>query len=104
MRILLVEDEESIREALKLNLELEGYEVIDLDTGKDVLTTFQGQHFDLVILDIMLPVVDGLQLCEQLRLVNMDIPIIFLTAKDNTSDKIMGLKRGADDYITKPFH
>lgn len=104
MRILLVEDEESIREALKLNLELEGYEVVDLDTGKDVLTVFQAQHFDLVILDIMLPVVDGLQLCEQLRLVNMDVPIIFLTAKDTTSDKITGLKRGADDYITKPFH
>lgn len=103
-RILLVEDEKSIRETLKLNLELENYEVVDLATGTKMAKAFQKQHFDLVLLDVMLPQVDGFQLCEQIRLVNMDIPIIFLTAKDTTSNKIEGLKKGADDYITKPFH
>ncbi len=102
-RILLVEDEKSIRETLKLNLELENYEVIAVADGKDVMKIFKGQHFDLILLDIMLPHVSGLELCEQIRLVNMDIPIIFLTAKDQSADKITGLKRGADDYITKPF-
>lgn len=104
MRILLVEDEENIRETLKLNLELEDYEVITVGDGKDVIKTFKDQHFDLILLDIMLPEVDGLQLCEQIRLINTDIPIIFITAKDTPNDKIAGLKRGADDYITKPFN
>jgi len=102
-RILLVEDEENIRDTLKLNLEMEGYEVITAEEGKEVIDLFKGQHFDLVLLDIMLPEVSGLELCEQIRLINMDVPIIFLTAKDQTADKITGLKKGADDYITKPF-
>ena len=104
VRIFLVEDEISIRDALKLNLELEGYEVVTTADGKQVLKLFKEQHFDLVLLDIMLPEVSGLELCEQIRLVNMDIPIIFLTAKDNTADKVTGLKKGADDYIVKPFN
>jgi two-component system alkaline phosphatase synthesis response regulator PhoP len=104
VRIFLVEDEVSIRDALKLNLELEGYEVIATGEGKQVLRMFKEQHFDIVLLDIMLPEVSGLELCEQIRLVNMDIPIIFLTAKDTTADKVAGLKRGADDYIVKPFN
>ena len=102
-RILLVEDEESIRDTLKLNLELEDFEVITTDNGNDVIRYFKEQHFDLVLLDIMLPEVSGLDLCEQIRLINLDVPIIFLTAKDQTVDKIKGLKKGADDYITKPF-
>lgn len=104
VRIFLVEDEISIRDALKLNLELEGYEVVTTADGKRVLKMFKEQHFDLVLLDIMLPEVSGLELCEQIRLVNMDIPIIFLTAKDTTADKVTGLKKGADDYIVKPFN
>jgi two-component system alkaline phosphatase synthesis response regulator PhoP len=104
VRIFLVEDEISIRDALKLNLELEGYEVVTTADGKQVLKMFKEQHFDLVLLDIMLPEVSGLELCEQIRLVNMDIPIIFLTAKDTTADKVTGLKKGADDYIVKPFN
>lgn len=104
IRIFLVEDETSIRAALKLNLELDGYEVVATGDGRKVLQLFKEQHFDLVLLDIMLPEVSGLELCEQLRLVNMDIPIIFLTAKDTTADKVLGLKKGADDYITKPFN
>lgn len=103
IRILLVEDEENIRDTLKLNLELEDFEVVAVGDGRKVLKIFKEQHFDLVLLDIMLPEVNGLQLCEQIRLLNMQIPIIFLTAKDTTADKITGLKKGADDYITKPF-
>lgn len=103
-RILLVEDEENIRELLQLNLQLEGYELVAVGDGKSALTVFSEQHFDLVLLDIMLPEIDGLQICERMRLVNMEVPIVFLTAKDATQDRIAGLKKGADDYITKPFH
>lgn len=103
MRILLVEDEESLRETLKLNLELENYEVVASPNGKDALKRFKEQHFDLLILDVMLPEVDGFQIAEQVRLTNMDVPIIMLTAKDASSDRITGLKKGADDYLTKPF-
>ncbi|MFK7771903.1 MAG: response regulator transcription factor [Saprospiraceae bacterium] len=104
MRILLVEDEENIREVVKLNLELEEYEVITSGNGKDALKKIEEQHFDLLILDVMLPDVDGFQICEQVRLSNMEVPIIFLTAKDTSLDRINGLKKGADDYLTKPFH
>lgn len=104
VRILLVEDEESLRESLKLNLELEDYEVVATDNGKDAIKYFHEQHFDLAILDVMLPEVDGYQICEQIRLTNLDMPVIFLTAKDAAADRISGLKRGADDYITKPFN
>lgn len=103
-RIFLVEDEVSIRDALKLNLELEGYEVVTTGEGKQVLRIFKEQHFDIVLLDVMLPEVSGLELCEQIRLVDIDVPIIFLTAKDTSADRIAGLKRGADDYIVKPFN
>ncbi|MGB0839391.1 MAG: response regulator transcription factor [Chitinophagales bacterium] len=102
-RILLVEDEESLKEGIKMNLELEGYEVIAVDNGLDALKAFKQQRFNLIVLDIMLPEVDGYQVCEQIRLENGDIPVLFLTAKDSTQDKIHGLKKGADDYLTKPF-
>ena len=103
MRILLVEDEESLRDAIKLNLELENYEVVTTGSGKDALKLYYEQHFDLLLLDVMLPEVDGFQICEQVRLTNMKVPIIFLTAKDTATDRITGLKKGADDYLTKPF-
>ncbi|MBK6949758.1 MAG: response regulator transcription factor [Haliscomenobacter sp.] len=103
MRILLVEDEENIREVITLNLELENYEVIPAATGREAIRLFHEQHFDLLILDVMLPEMDGFQVCEQIRLTNMDVPVIFLTAKDTAADRIAGLKRGADDYLTKPF-
>ena len=102
-RILLVEDEENIRDAVKLNLELENYEVVATDNGKQALKYFREQHFDLLVLDVMLPEVDGFQVCEQVRLTNMEVPILFLTAKDAATDRIMGLKKGGDDYLTKPF-
>jgi len=104
LRILLAEDEENIRESIKLNLELEGYEVVDVEDGKKALKHTKEQHFDLLILDVMLPEIDGFQICEQVRLSNMEVSIIFLTAKDTPQDRITGLKIGADDYLTKPFH
>ena len=103
MRILLVEDEENIREAVKLNLELDDYEVVATGNGREALKLYNDQHFDLLILDVMLPEVDGFQICEQVRLTNMEVPIIFLTAKDSATDRIAGLKKGADDYLPKPF-
>jgi two-component system alkaline phosphatase synthesis response regulator PhoP len=104
MRILLVEDEDNIREALKLNLELEGYEVVSTANGRKALDIIGGQHFDLLLLDVMLPDVDGFTITEQVRLTNEEVPIVILTAKDISQDRITGLKKGADDYITKPFN
>ncbi len=104
LRILLVEDEENIRETVKLNLELEDYEVVTTGDGKQALKYTNEQHFDLLILDVMLPEVDGFQICEQVRLTNREVPIIFLTAKDTAQDRIAGLRKGADDYLTKPFN
>ncbi len=104
LRVLLVEDEENLQEAIKMNLELEGYEVVAVSNGLDALKAFKEQRFNLIVLDIMLPELDGYHVCEQIRLENTDIPILFLTAKDSTQDKIHGLRKGADDYLTKPFH
>jgi two-component system alkaline phosphatase synthesis response regulator PhoP len=103
LRILLVEDEENIRDTVKLNLELEGYEVVTTGNGRDAIKYTKEQHFDLMVLDVMLPEIDGFQICEQVRLTDRETPIIFLTAKDASQDRIQGLKKGADDYLTKPF-
>jgi two-component system alkaline phosphatase synthesis response regulator PhoP len=102
-RILLVEDELNLQHALKLNLELEGYFVHVCGTGNDAVKTFRDQKFDLVILDIMLPEMDGLMVCENIRLYDNHIPVLFLSAKNTAEDRINGLKKGADDYLTKPF-
>ena len=104
MRILLVEDEESIRDAVKINLELEGYEVVPCGNGRIAIEYIGNQHFDLLILDVMLPEMDGFSIAEQVRLSNQETPILMLTAKDQAQDRITGLKKGADDYLTKPFH
>lgn len=104
MRILLVEDEESIRDAVRLNLELEGYEVVTASNGRKALDIIAGQHFDLLLLDVMLPEVDGFTIAEQVRLTNTEVPILMLTAKDTPQDRILGLRKGADDYLTKPFN
>lgn len=103
MRILVVEDEENIRDLVKLNLELENFEVVVTANGRDALKLVSGQHFDLILLDVMLPEMDGFQICEQIRLSDLQIPIIFLTAKEGSNDRIQGLKNGADDYVVKPF-
>ena len=103
-RILLVEDEDHLLEAIKLNLELEGYHVITASNGKKGLKIFHEGRYNLVILDVMLPEIDGFQVCEMIRLENNDIPILFLSAKNTGEDRINGLKRGADDYLVKPFN
>lgn len=103
LRVLLVEDEENIRETVKLNLEIEGYEVVTAADGRKALKHSQEQHFDVMIVDVMLPEVNGFQVVEQIRLSDRETPIIFLTAKDQAADRIQGLKKGADDYLTKPF-
>jgi two-component system, OmpR family, alkaline phosphatase synthesis response regulator PhoP len=104
MRILLVEDEDNIRETLKLNLELEGYEVVSVSNGRKALEQLPDQHFDLLLLDVMLPEVDGFSITEQVRLSNREVPILMLTAKDTAQDRVTGLRKGADDYLTKPFN
>lgn len=103
-RILLVEDEQSLADTIKLNLELEGYKVQLADDGKKALKIFKQERFDLVILDVMLPEMDGYTVCEAIRLDNEQIPVLFLTAKHSSSERITGLKVGADDYLTKPFN
>jgi two-component system, OmpR family, alkaline phosphatase synthesis response regulator PhoP len=102
--ILLVEDEENLQEALKLNLELEDYEVTSAWNGVEALEQVQKEHFDLMILDVMLPELDGISVCENIRLQNNDIPILMLSAKNSSADRVLGLKKGADDYLTKPFN
>ncbi|MCC6289137.1 MAG: response regulator transcription factor [Chitinophagaceae bacterium] len=102
--ILLVEDEENLQEALKLNLELEGYEVTCAGNGTDALKKINEEYFDLIVLDVMLPELDGIGVAENVRLKNNDVPILMLSAKNSNADKVLGLKKGADDYITKPFN
>jgi two-component system alkaline phosphatase synthesis response regulator PhoP len=103
-RILLVEDEEHLLEALKLNLELEGYHVTTANDGKKALKLFKEERLNLIILDVMLPEIDGFKVAETIRLENTEVPILFLTAKNTSEDRVAGLKRGADDYLTKPFN
>lgn len=102
--ILLVEDEENLHEALKLNLELEGYEVTSAFTGSEALQKVQDEYFDLLILDVMLPELDGISVAETIRVQNNEVPILILSAKNASSDRVLGLKKGADDYLTKPFN
>ena len=102
--ILLVEDEEHLQEALKLNLELEGYEITSCFDGAAALKAVSQEHFDLMILDVMLPEINGIQVCETIRLTNTTMPILILSAASNSADRVLGLKKGADDYLTKPFN
>ncbi len=102
--ILLVEDEENLHEALKLNLELEGYAVTSAYDGVSALQAVKNEYFELIILDIMLPEMDGITVAETIRLQNSEIPILILSAKNSSADRVLGLKKGADDYLTKPFN
>ncbi|MDB5251498.1 MAG: transcriptional regulator [Flaviaesturariibacter sp.] len=104
LSILLVEDEENLHEALKLNLELEGYEVTSAYDGVSALKAVQNEYFDLIIMDIMLPEIDGISATQNIRLTNNEVPILILSAKNNSEDRVLGLKKGADDYLTKPFN
>jgi two-component system response regulator RegX3 len=101
-KILLIEDEDSIRESVAFLLEKEGFEVIQDENGLDGLKKFQENPTDLVLLDLMLPGMDGLEVCKQIRKIS-NVPLIMLTAKDTELDKVLGLELGADDYVTKPF-
>jgi DNA-binding response OmpR family regulator len=100
--ILLVDDEDSIQKLLTYPLEREGYRVLQARDGEEALTRFASERIDLVVLDIMLPKLDGLEVCKRLR-AESEVPIIMLTARDDELDKVLGLELGADDYITKPF-
>lgn len=103
-RILLAEDEEHLLDAIKLNLELDGYHVVIAKDGKSALKTALEERFDLIILDVMLPEINGFDICESIRMENKEVPIFFLTAKNTSQDRVAGLKLGADDYLTKPFN
>jgi DNA-binding response OmpR family regulator len=101
-RVLIVDDEENICELLKLELELDGYVCETALDGTSALAIFEAFHPDLVLLDLMLPGISGIEVCKEIA-ASSDVPVIMLTAKSETSDKIAGLEIGADDYITKPF-
>jgi len=101
-RILLVDDEEAIQKLLTFPMEKEGYEIVQAMDGETALDKFREQNFDLVVLDIMLPGMDGTDVCRLIR-AESTVPIIMLTAKSDEFDKVLGLEIGADDYITKPF-
>ena len=102
-KILLVEDDEALRFIVKDNLEQKNYNVEVAEDGKVALELFEHNYFDLIILDVMLPKIDGFQVAETIRKINEQVPIIFLTARSMTEDKITGLTIGGDDYIPKPF-
>src|SRR6188508_2815077 len=102
-RILLVDDEQPIQTLLSFPLQRDGYEVVQAADGAEALARYDEQIFDLVVLDVMLPRMDGLEVCRRLRAKGETVPIIMLTAKSEEIDKVLGLELGADDYITKPF-
>ena len=102
--ILLVEDEENLHEALKMNLELEGYGVTSAFDGAQAMKAVQNEYFDLIILDVMIPEIDGFTVTQNIRLSNTEIPILILSAKGSSEDRVTGLRKGADDYLTKPFN
>ena len=101
-KVLVVEDEQSLREALVFFLEKEGHEVLVAVDGEEAIRVFDNSGADIILLDLMLPKIDGNQVCKQIRQ-SSNVPIIMLTAKDSEIDKIVGLEIGADDYITKPY-
>jgi DNA-binding response OmpR family regulator len=100
--ILLVDDEDSVQKLLAYPLERDGFRVLQARDGEEALAQFADEHVDLVVLDLMLPKLDGLEVCKRLR-ASSSVPIIMLTARDDELDKVLGLELGADDYITKPF-
>lgn len=102
--ILLVEDEENLHEALKMNLEMEGYAVTSAYDGLSAMKAVENEYFDLIIMDIMLPEIDGVNVTQNIRITNNEVPILILSAKNTSEDKVLGLKKGADDYMTKPFN
>jgi two-component system response regulator MprA len=102
-RILIVDDEPAVREALTRSLEFEGYEVDTAKDGQDALQQLETEHPDLILLDVMMPVLDGLAAARRIRAKGDTVPILMLTARDAVGDRIVGLDNGADDYLPKPF-
>src|SRR5699024_4541637 len=102
-KILIIEDEQSILKLLSYNIEREGYEVESSMDGQEGLDMALTNNYDMILLDLMLPNKDGMEICREIRQEKIETPIIMLTAKDSEIDKIIGLEIGADDYITKPF-
>ena len=100
--ILVVEDDESIRTAVRLALQKEGWKVLDAATGEEALQIFQSEKCDILLIDIMLPGIDGFEVCRSVRKIS-DVPVVMVTARDDTHDVVAGLEAGADDYLTKPF-
>ena len=103
MKILVVDDEELLVKGIRFNLQNEGYEVITAFNGVEAVDAARNQHPDLIVLDVMMPEMDGLTACEQIRSFS-NVPIILLTAKADDMDKLMGFDHGADDYLSKPFN
>lgn len=102
-KILVVEDESKIARFIQLELEYEGYKVVVAGDGRTGLETYNQGGFDLILLDLMLPRMSGIEVCRRIRQSDETVPVIMLTAKDDVTDKVMGLDMGADDYMTKPF-
>ena len=103
MRILLVEDKNRLREAIAQALKQTGYAVDSADNGNDALWMAQENSYNIILLDIMIPGIDGLEVLQKLRDLNDHTPVILLTAKDTIADRVKGLRKGADDYLIKPF-
>ena len=103
VKVLIVEDDKNIREALRYNLIAENYSVTYEEDGINALETILSEEFDVILLDIMLPGINGLDICKRVRFENINTPIIILTAKETEIDKVFGLELGADDYVSKPF-
>lgn len=103
-RILVVEDDPGLADGIRENLELEGYRTEHAADGREALDRALGGDFDLIVLDVMLPSLDGFEICQRLREAGRDVPVLFLTAKGDPRDRIAGLEAGGDDYLSKPFH
>ena len=104
LKILVVEDETAIRRFIKINLERQGFDVVDVESGEEGLDAFLDIHPDIALLDVMLPGISGLDVAKRIRELDNNVGIIMLTAKSQDVDKILGLESGADDYMTKPFN
>ena len=102
--ILIVEDEKHLAEGIRENLQAEGYETTVAHDGVEAFERAMAEHFDLILLDVMMPRMDGLKTCEELRRNNIQTPVLFLTVKSDPEDRIRGLEAGGDDYLAKPFH
>jgi len=103
-RILLAEDDLTLRRTVKLNFEREGWFVIEAENGEEALQMAKEHYLDAAVLDVMMPKMDGLEVCQALRVEGSDLPVLFLTAKNEGVDRVEGLKAGGDDYLGKPFH